>query len=810
MMVRASMMSTAPLSRAVGVVVGNQVGYVHHVFGLLEQGRCVVLLHDAAEAARLPHLGIERVDVPAPSLDSWSWRGFAPQLSDEPALISFTSGTEGRAKAVVVSHRALASTVTRLNEAMGVDAGIREYVGVPVHHSFGFGRCRAVASAGGAFYVPPGGFNPGELRRMLQAGEINAISTVPSLWRVLLAHPEVVAGVAERVRFIEIGSQLMSADEKAALCTLFPRAAILQHYGLTEASRATMLRVDQAGSEELGSVGRAVGDTAVRIVEGRIAVRGPHVALGYATEAGIEPVCDAEGWFLTKDLGRVERGCLFYEGRADDVINCGGLKVQPEALEAAVRARLSLEGGFAVARRRDPLRGEAFLLAYEPALEPKQGELVEATVAALAELGISARDAVALAPIPSLPRTAVGKIRRAELSRWYAELAPAKAPVPVLGNATSVAEAFAKHLRLGEVDPAKSFVDLGGDSLSYVQLGMELERILGPMRPQWEHRSIAALSALPSAPGDHRAIDTSVLVRALGILGVVTNHAGLLAPRYIEGGALLLLVTAGANFARFQLPTLAKGELWRSLSSLVQNLALPYLVVVGLFQLLKRDFEPSLLFGYSNFVDPSLLTPFPVWFLQVLMQIIAGFALLFVLAPVRALARKAPFRLALGLHGAALLAAVFVPRVWDTAPLWHSVPHCVLWYFTLGLCVHEARTVQSRWGVSILVLLSQVASPELHVAAVFWTVLGGLLLLWLPSVRLPAPITRAAQQLAAATYFVYLTHLQVIRATERALGQTPWVSLLGFAVSLGFGLLLSQALALRVLRRPPVRAIVPA
>jgi acyl-coenzyme A synthetase/AMP-(fatty) acid ligase len=809
MMVRASM-STAALSRAVGVVVGNHAGYVHHVFGLLEQGRCVVLLHEAAEAAGLPHLGIERVDTPVPSLDSWSRRGFDPQLSDAPALVSFTSGTEGRAKAVVVSHRALANTVTRLNQAMGVDASIREYVGVPVHHSFGFGRCRAVASAGGAFYVPPRGFNPGELRRMLEAGEVNAISTVPSLWRVLLAHPELMAGVAECVRFIEIGSQLMSADEKAALRTLFPRAAILQHYGLTEASRATMLRVDQATPQELGSVGRAVGDTALRIVDGRIAVRGPHVALGYATDAGIEPVCDAEGWFLTKDLGHLENGCLFYEGRADDVINCGGLKVQPEALEAAVRTRLALEGGFAVARRRDPLRGEAFLVAFEPSLNARRAELVEATIGALAELGIQARDAVALAPIASLPRTAVGKVRRAELSRWYAELAPPATPAPVLGNATSVADAFAKHLRLADVDTGKTFVELGGDSLTYVQLGIELERILGSLPPQWENQSIAALSALPAAPGDHRAIDTSVLVRALGILGVVTNHAGLLAPRYIEGGALLLLLTAGANFARFQLPTLAKGELRRSLSSLVQNLALPYLVVVGLFQLLKRDFEPSVLFGYSNFVDPSLLAPFPVWFLQVLMQIIAGLALLFALAPVRALARKAPFRLALGMHGAALLAALLLPRVWDTAPLWHSVPHCVLWYFTLGLCVHEARTVQSRVGVSALVLVSQVASPELHVAAVFWSVLGGLLLLWLPSVRLPAPITRTAQQLAAATYYVYLTHLQVIRAAERAFGASLVVSLLGFALSLGLGLMLTQAFGRGFLRRPSVRAAVPA
>jgi acyl-CoA synthetase (AMP-forming)/AMP-acid ligase II len=129
--------------------------------------------------------------------------------TDTPAQISFSSGTTGRPKALLLSHRALNDVVTRINDAMGVTDEIREYIGVPVTFSFGFGRARAVAVAGGQSYLPPNGFDPTEIGRMLKAGEINAISAVPTLWRVLLAHPEVIGQAGDKVRWIEIGSQYM-------------------------------------------------------------------------------------------------------------------------------------------------------------------------------------------------------------------------------------------------------------------------------------------------------------------------------------------------------------------------------------------------------------------------------------------------------------------------------------------------------------------------------------------------------------------------------------------------------------------------
>src|SRR6185503_10212654 len=161
---------------------------------------------------------------------------------------------------------------------MGVDDAIREYVGIPVYHSFGFGRCRAVAAAGGRAFIPDKGFNPTEIAAMLERGEINALSAVPSLLRLLLASRAIFGDFRARLRWVEIGSQAITRGELEGLRALFPQAKIVEHYGLTEASRSTFLEVDAAEPERLASVGRPVGRVEVRIAgDGRILVRGPHV-----------------------------------------------------------------------------------------------------------------------------------------------------------------------------------------------------------------------------------------------------------------------------------------------------------------------------------------------------------------------------------------------------------------------------------------------------------------------------------------------------------------------------------------------------
>lgn len=428
---------------------------------------------------------VETLPAPDTSEGSRGWvkLSYSPDQSNEPAQIVFTSGTEGKPKPIVLSHRNLADVTERLNAMMEPTADIREYIGVPVTYSFGIGRARAVAAAGGQCYLPEH-FNPAEIRDMLEAGSINAISAVPSLWRVVLQNPEVLQGVGNRVRWIEIGSQAMSADEKAAMKRLFPKAKIVMHYGLTEASRTTLLDISATDDARLGSVGVAVGDVALRLgQDDAIEIRGPHVALGKLTEGGvIEPLTDDEGWLTTKDRGRIDGDDLYFEGRLDDQINVGGIKTYAEALEHSIVALVpSASGHFAIGARPDEMRGMTVVLAVAHSAKHLRDVLTAATETALEAAGIAAQGVVTTVDVDTLPVTETGKVRRnslaelAETATQAGGAAEATDGAALSGTMAKVAEAWSKVQPDAAIGAKDSLYTLGADSLTSVQVAMTME-----------------------------------------------------------------------------------------------------------------------------------------------------------------------------------------------------------------------------------------------------------------------------------------------------------------------------------------------
>jgi len=441
--------------RLVGLVAENSPDFVRQAQAVWGAGAAFVTLRQKDDEQRLRAAPVSDIRVPT-SGHGWVDVQFSNRTDPELAQISFTSGTEGDPKGVLLSHANLADVVERLNAVMAVTDEIREYVGVPVYHSFGFGRCRAVSVAGGRAYLPARGFNPVEINGLLEKDEINAISAVPSLWRVLLQTAAVSARAAEKVRWIEIGSQSMAAAEKRALATLFPQAKIVQHYGLTEASRTTFLEVGAASDDKLDSVGRALGQVQLRISEdGRIQIRGPHVATGMLIAGARVDPRDADGWLTTNDRGQLQDGYLYFAGRSDDMINCGGLKLAPDALEASIAAELGGLGSFAVCRIEDPVRGDGILIAATPEALARDEQFLAAASAAALAFGVNARDATHVVRVDALPRTDTGKVKREALSRQFrTEIASRQAPPALIASGGATEQQLS--LQLGAILGAPS------------------------------------------------------------------------------------------------------------------------------------------------------------------------------------------------------------------------------------------------------------------------------------------------------------------------------------------------------------------
>lgn len=462
-------------TKTVGVVARNSIAYVEAMFDSYAKGATVVLLR-TEDDSRIELTGVTEVVTPEAK---FGWFKQKNQFSkdDRLAQIAFTSGTEGEPKGVLLTHQALSDVTTRLNNIMEVDDSIREYIGIPANFSFGLGRFRAVSAAGGHSYLPENGFDPLEIRQMLDAGEINAISAVPSLWRVLLKNKQIFGEETSKLKWIEIGSQYMSRAEKEELVLLFPNAKIAQHYGLTEASRSSFLRLDQTVGEHLESVGRAYGETEFKISEnGRICIRGPHVSKTLLKLGEYVDNVDEERWFETSDLGRLEDGFLYYMGRADDLINCGGIKLSPDALEREVREKLALKEGIAIAAVDDEVTGHAVLLAVREDVELDDQTLIDALVDVLKKFGINNRRVVKFLRLEQFPLTSTNKVQRKPLGKLFKEQVveneqPSQNTIAeqvLTPEEAKIASIWAETLKLQHVDPEKNFYDLGGDSLSAI------------------------------------------------------------------------------------------------------------------------------------------------------------------------------------------------------------------------------------------------------------------------------------------------------------------------------------------------------
>jgi O-succinylbenzoic acid--CoA ligase len=181
-------------------------------------------------------------------------------------------------------------------------------------------------------------------------------------------------------------------------------ATVVQTYGLTEAcSQVTTLAPEDA-RRKLGSAGRPLLTTHLRIQDGEILVQGPTVA----------PDCaDAEGWLHTGDIGRIdEEGFLFVEDRIDDMIVSGGENVVPAEVEG-VLLRHPAVADAAVVGREDPEWQQAVtaVVVLRGGSEASADELRRHCAEALAPFKVPKRIELASA----LPRTPSGKLMRRAL-----------------------------------------------------------------------------------------------------------------------------------------------------------------------------------------------------------------------------------------------------------------------------------------------------------------------------------------------------------------------------------------------------------
>jgi non-ribosomal peptide synthetase component E (peptide arylation enzyme)/acid phosphatase family membrane protein YuiD len=766
--------------QATAVVRKNSIAFVEQMFALYAVRRPLVLVNSADHAGQLPGIEIDRCIDPA---DQTGW--FTAQhpviLDDLPAQVSYTSGTEGLPKGILLTYRNLGYTTERIIEAMQLTADVREYVGVPATFSFGMARFRAVSAVGGHSYMPPRGFDPMELARMLKAGEVNALSAVPTLLRILLADPSIIGDAGKALKWMEIGSQAMTADEKRGIRAMFPNARIVQHYGLTEASRSTFLNLSDTPDAQLDSVGRTVGQGELALSpDNRIRIRGPQVARSRIDADGLHDLTDAEGWLQTNDLGHLQDGYLYFDGRADDLINCGGQKVVPDQLEERIRARLKPGLQIAVAKVPDAQRGDGILVALAGAAD-QTASVKDAATAALAEVGISAGSALHVMALDALPVTGTGKVQRRVLADQFAlRKATAPASAAPKGEITDVLSLFRHEFAGEDVDPSDTFESLGGDSLHYIQVSLAYERRFGQLPDGWEGLTLAQLQthAEASDTSTWRRIEPATLTRAFFMICIVALHTDAFVYSSNWGAAYFLVMLAGYSVGRFQLPEILRSGSTRTLWGTIRYVAIPTILMGVFLELVTRKFEWPSLFLVSNYQDPDNIRGYTFYFIEFYVQILVIAALLFSFAPIRRAFNARPMLSAVVFFFACAIIDYLIELKWNGDYNYDRTPWHYGWCFALGLVIAAAKDLPSRIVALVLAIGSVLAVWQLTSAA-FYVAGGVAVVLFLRSITVPAPAKVVIAEIAGASMFIYLTHYQMISVVNKVFGHhMPWLELL--------------------------------
>jgi malonyl-CoA/methylmalonyl-CoA synthetase len=342
-----------------------------------------------------------------------------PREGDDVAAMLYSSGTTGRPKGVMLTHRNLTANAESLVAEWGFTSADRLLHALPMFHVHGLFVALHCALLSGASmrFLPR--FEARTVMRYLP--ECTVFMGVPTYYTRLLAEPEFGAEICRSMRLFVAGSAPLLAET----FTAFRRRTghtILERYGMTETGMNTSNPLH--GERRMGSVGLPLTGVSVRVADqtsgeelprgvvGELQIKGDNVFAGYwkAPEKTAEEFT-ADGWFRTGDLGVIaEDGYVSIVGRAKDLIITGGLNVYPKEIELCIDDMPGVEES-AVVGVPHPDFGEAvtaFVKRSRGVSTVSETDVIAHVRANLANFKVPKR----VVFVDDLPRNAMGKVQK--------------------------------------------------------------------------------------------------------------------------------------------------------------------------------------------------------------------------------------------------------------------------------------------------------------------------------------------------------------------------------------------------------------
>ena len=343
------------------------------------------------------------------------------------AFIMYTSGTTGRPKGAVLTHRNLLVHVFSHVTHLGWDPDDRVAVpGAPLFHVAGLAGGLPPLLMGGTHVVlRSGGFDPVATLDLIERERVSSIFLVPAMWAAVVAVPGIASRDLSSLRRISWGAAPASTALLRTLIETFPQAEVVTAFGQTECSPVTCFLRGEDSVRKIGSIGTPMLNVEVRVVDdamrdvpqgevGEIVYRSPMVMREYWGKPEATAEAFAGGWFHSGDLVRQdEDGYLYVVDRKKDMIITGGENVYCAEVEDVLAAHPKV-GEVALIGVPDARYGEAPLAVVaprDPADPPTPAELTAWCRDRLAGYKHPREYSI----VPALPRNPSGKVLKTRL-----------------------------------------------------------------------------------------------------------------------------------------------------------------------------------------------------------------------------------------------------------------------------------------------------------------------------------------------------------------------------------------------------------
>jgi acyl-CoA synthetase (AMP-forming)/AMP-acid ligase II len=281
-----------------------------------------------------------------------------PGLAEtDPHVVFFTSGSTGRSKGVVLSHRV---NVLRSHPGAQLEPRGTLVCPYPLFH-MGAWTVALQQWQARATLVLTERADPEEITRLVEAHRAARLNAIPAVWQRILDHLDDRGHAApdvSSIRFADTGTSATPLELLEAIRDALPGAHLRVFYGSTEAGNVASLDHDDMWDRP-GSCGQPSHWAQVRLADdGELLVRGPLLFDGYFEDPAATDAALVDGWYRTGDLAVAdEDGFLSIVGRAKDVIRTGGETVAPSEVEAVLASMPGL-ADVAVVGLPDPRYGE--------------------------------------------------------------------------------------------------------------------------------------------------------------------------------------------------------------------------------------------------------------------------------------------------------------------------------------------------------------------------------------------------------------------------------------------------------------------